>query len=136
MKRSHSRPHPVISPMAAGILICICLMTTSCIYDRPHGDNFYRTLWASSEAPLEGLTIEFLCGGSISAQADSAVGSYGTYQADKATATFIGLTVSYDDMVVILEEGHKEKDRMEVIWHYSTSSESHTTTMHRLSDYR
>ena len=83
------------------ILGMICILS-SCIYDSPN-DNFYRTLWVSEEAPFseigqatEGrITLEFLCGGSISVTATGATGSYGTYQPYGNTAYFAGLTLTY-----------------------------------------
>ena len=101
------------------ILGMICTLS-SCIYDSPN-DNFYRTLWVSEEAPFSEIgqatesgtdgasstyeqksssisgriTLEFLCGGSISVTATGAAGSYGTYQPYGNTAYFAGLTLTY-----------------------------------------
>ena len=83
------------------ILGMICALS-SCIYDSVN-DNFYRTLWVSEEPPFSEasrsadgrITIEFLCGGSISVTATCAAGSYGTYQTYGNTAYFVGLTLSY-----------------------------------------
>ena len=112
------------------------LTVSSCIYERPHGDNFYRTLWEADQPPLEGMTIEFLCGGGISAKAESAVGTFGTYTADGSHATFSNLSLEYERSAVILEGGYKDKDTMTVMWHYLNSDESNTTIMYRLSEYR
>ena len=42
---------------------------SSCIFDAPN-DQFYRTRWTTSEAPFEGLIIEFKCDGYISASSE------------------------------------------------------------------
>ena len=52
-------------------LLAAAILAASCIYDRPEGDEFYRTLWTSDEAlpaPLDvsSLTLEFLCNEGIS----------------------------------------------------------------------
>ena len=83
------------------ILGMICALS-SCIYDSVN-DNFYRTLWVSEEPPFSEasrsadgrITIEFLCGGSISVTATCAAGSYGTYQTYGNTAYFADLTLTY-----------------------------------------
>ncbi len=130
MKRFIRSCTAFISLMAAA-LIC-----TSCIYDRPAGDNFYRTLWTASESPFEGLTIEFLCGGAISAQADNAAGSFGTYSPDGSTAYFTGLHLILDQGTVLIEEAHRtDDDQMLLSWHFEGSSDSSETEMHRLSNY-
>ena len=221
MKRTSPRWSFFIPQTALAFLIASNFFLTSCIYERPRGDNFYRTLWESddsysditddgtsgisdsdvsetsgnstsdisdkgtsektsdatidstvdevvngaaegtAEKTSEGsvigsvddntgsisaitadrkilpdLTIEFLCGGNISAKADGAVGSFGTYEADGMTATFLDLTLQFKGATIILEEGYKDKDTMTVRWHYEGSLESHTTIMHRLSEYR
>ncbi len=130
MKRFHTLCTAILSLMAAAFLC------TSCIYDRPAGDNFYRTLWTSSESPFEGLTIEFLCGGSISAQAHNAAGSFGTYSPDGSTAYFTNLHLILDQGKILIEEAHRtDDDQMLISWHFEGSPDSSTTKMHRLSDY-
>lgn len=151
------------------------LSASSCIYERPRGDEFYRTLWTaeglcdelcegscdglceglcegscdglceglcdglcegSCDGPgIEGLTVEFLCDGGVSVQADAAAGSIGTYNFDGPTATFSGLTLSYGSSLIILEEALRSGDRMTITWHYSDSQEARTILMHRLSAY-
>lgn len=168
MKRTSPRWSFLIPQTALAFLIASNFFLTSCIYERPRGDNFYRTLWESDDSYSDitddgtsgmsyngapgssdydvsgisngdnmppGLTIEFLCGGNISAKADGAVGSFGTYEADGMTATFLDLTLQFKGTSIILEEGYKDKDTMTVRWHYEGSLESHTTIMHRLSEY-
>lgn len=144
-------------------LMAAALSATSCIYDTPDGDHFFRTLWTSSEAPFENLTIEFLCGGNITAKADNAIGSYGSYEPSGTTARFTGLRLILDDYseydssataddasqaegqdglestsegIIIIEEAYRTDDILLISWHYSDSSTSHSTQMHRLSSYQ
>ena len=130
MKRFNCSCTAILSLMAAAFLC------TSCIYDRPAGDNFYRTLWTSSESPFEGLTIEFLRGGSISAQAHNAAGSFGTYSPDGSTAYFTNLHLILDQGKILIEEAHRtDDDQMLISWHFEGSADSSSTKMLRLSDY-
>lgn len=130
MKRFHTLCTAAL-PFLTAAFLC-----TACIYDRPAGDNFYRTLWTSSESPFEGLTIEFLCGGAISAQAHNAAGSYGTYSPDGSTAYFTNLHLILDQDKILIEEAHRtDDDQMLISWHFEGSPDSSTTKMHRLSDY-
>ena len=149
------------------ILGMICILS-SCIYDSPN-DNFYRTLWVSEEAPFseighttEGrITLEFLCGGSISVTATGATGSYGTYQPYGNTAYFAGLTLTYygdgasiistyreakydesskatyasDPAMLIIEEAHRTGDILLVSWHREGSPTSYSTRFVRRSSY-
>lgn len=136
-------------------ILAVGLSASSCIYERPRGDEFYRTLWTAEglcEEPrdescdgacngacngsgIEGLTVEFLCDGGVSVQADAAAGSIGTYTFDGPTATFSDLSLSYGSSLIILEEAHRSGDRMVLTWHYSDSQEARTVLMYRLSAY-
>ena len=151
------------------ILGMICILS-SCIYDSPN-DNFYRTLWVSEEAPFSELgqtsygriTIEFLCGGSISVTATGAAGSYGTYQTFGNTAYFVGLTLTCyghgaeiistyreakegdsndtksatdnDTAKIVMEEAHRTGDILLVSWHIEGSPTSYSTRFVRRSSY-
>jgi hypothetical protein len=121
-------------------IIAMMLLATSCIYDAP-GDKFYRTLWVSEETSCGKLTIEFLCGGSISVKSTGAVGSYGTYTSDDHTAHFSDLRLHYPEgpdnapVVIILEEAYRTGDELVVIWHHSDSSTSYTTRLVRKGSY-
>ena len=151
------------------ILGMICILS-SCIYDSPN-DNFYRTLWVSEEAPFSELgqtsdgriTIEFLCGGSISVTATGAAGSYGTYQTFGNTAYFVGLTLTCyghgaeiistyreakegdsndtksatdnDTAKIVIEEAHRTGDILLVSWHIEGSPTSYSTRFSRRSSY-
>ena len=132
---------PAETPSAnriAVLLLAMVILTTSCIYDAPN-DRFYRTLWVCEEAPLESLTVEFLCGGSVSAIAPHAIGSYGTYDTQGNTAYFIDLRLSnYSDSAprtIILEEAHRSNDQLLLSWHYSDSPVSYTTRLVRKGSY-
>lgn len=132
-------------------ILAVGLSASSCIYERPRGDEFYRTLWTSEglyEEPrdescdvacngsgIKGLTVEFLCDGRVSVQADAAAGSIGTYTFDGPTATFSGLSLSYGSSLIILEEALRSGGRMTLTWHYSDSQEARTVLMYRLSAY-
>lgn len=120
----------VISILAIGI------SASSCIYERPRGDEFYRTLWTSDEQAFEGITVEFLCDGGVSVMADTAAGSIGTYTFDGPTAIFHDLILRYGSVSVILEEGYRDGDLMTVTWHHADSQEARTVLMYRLSAYR
>lgn len=128
------RTHP--AAIAAIIVMTAAPALTSCIYDSPAGDEFYRTLWESSESPFENLTIEFLCNGNITAQADNAAGSYGTYETQDMTAYFTQLHLIMDSGTVIIEEAHRTKDTMSISWHYQNAPVSYFTKLQRLSAYR
>lgn len=117
-------------------LLAAALTSTSCIYESPVDDEFYRTLWETSEAPFEELTIEFLCNGNITAQADNAAGSYGTYEAHDFTASFTGLHLTLAQGNVIIEEAHRNDDLLQIIWHYEESDTTYATEMVRLSSYK
>ena len=124
--------------IAAGTMflaaICFC---TSCISYAP-GDRFYRTLWESSEAPTDGMTLEFLCGNQIiaKAKAKASVPALGTYDPIGNTAYFSGLDIAFEDRVLIIEEACRNDDRLLISWHYSNGNESFSTQMHRLQPYK
>ena len=151
-------------------LFAAVLLTTSCIFDSPN-DQFYRTLWVSEEAPFSEIgqtsdgriTIEFLCGGSISVTATGAAGSYGSYQTFGNTAYFVGLTLTCyghgaeiistyreakegdsndtksatdnDTAKIVMEEAHRTGDILLVSWHIEGSPTSYSTRFSRRSSY-
>ena len=139
-------------------LLAVTILAASCIYDRPAGDEFYRTLWKSDEAPhvpmdVSSLTLEFLCneGISITTTSSSAPGVselktiYGTYACDGLTATFRTLTLylpksntsgSSGDYTIIFMEAHRNGDTLMLVWTLEDNPQTQfSTTMHRLSDY-
>ena len=86
-----------------------------------------------------GLTLEFLCGGSVCVYATGAVGSYGTYDTHGTTAYFTDLRLTYHNdgtpTVIIIEEAHRTDDLLLISWHYSGSATSYSTRMVRKSSY-
>ena len=120
----------------------------SCIFDGP-GDRFYRTLWTSDEVPLgplspNKLTLEFLCGQSISLKTRSAsctshgpdsCTDYGKYDSDGLTATFESLTMTIDSHMLTFIHATRNGDTLYLNWIIDGSPDSFTTTMHRLSAY-
>ena len=139
-------------------LLAAAIIATSCIYDKPAGDEFYRTLWKSDEVPLgpsdvSSLTLEFLCNEGISITTSSTPEDsttdrktiYGTYVCDGLTATFQNLTLylpSTDtsgpsgDNTITFMEAHRNGDTLLLIWCSEDNPQTRfTTTMHRLSDY-
>ena len=86
-----------------------------------------------------GLTLEFLCGGSVCVYSTGAVGSYGTYDTHGTTAYFTDLRLTYHNngtpTVIIIEEAHRTDDLLLISWHYSGSATSYSTRMVRKSSY-
>ena len=86
-----------------------------------------------------GLTLEFLCGGSVCVYSTGAVGSYGTYDTHGTTAYFTDLRLTYHNngtpTVIIIEEAHRTDDLLLISWHYSDSATSYSTRMVRKSSY-
>lgn len=134
----------------------------ACVFDAP-GDRFYRTLWVSEDEPFSDgitavadwedsdqdgssrdeligkMTIEFLCGGSVTVTATGATGSYGTYDFHDTTAYFSNLRLTYmtgsTPIVIILEEAHRTDDLLLISWHYYGSKVSGTTRLVRKGSY-
>lgn len=80
-------------------IMAAALALTSCIYDRPPGDNFYRTLWKADDGtpgPFEasGLTLEFLCNDGVSISLGDGPAIYGTYSPDGSVSVLNNLSVS------------------------------------------
>ena len=122
------------------LLLAALVMSTSCIYDAP-GDRFYRTLWASSESPLENLpaenlTQDFLCGQTVCVKSTSgSATSYGTYESDGHTAIFSNLNLYLGDQMLTFIDAHRHNDTLTLNWRMGNSPETFTTTLHRLSSY-
>lgn len=133
-------------PAALAICAAAAFIFTSCIFDAP-GDRFYRTLWRSSEVPLgpfsvDKLTLEFLCGQSISIVAEDTTSGtpvktirYGTYENDGETAVLEGLTISLQGREITFMEARRNGDTLFLIWRAEDSVYPFTTAMHRLSSY-
>lgn len=122
------------------LLLAALVMSTSCIYDAP-GDSFYRTLWASSESPLDNIpiddfTLDFLCGQAVCLKSvPGAATSYGTYESHEDTATFSNLTLYIGNQTITFIDAHRHNDTLTLNWKLQNSPETHTTTLHRLSSY-
>lgn len=111
MKRLISTNAAIIPLMAA------LIFATSCIAEAP-GDRFYRTLWTTEDSPLDGLTLEFLCDGWISAQAlKASSGSYGRYIPDGSDVIFTDLHVVFDTFTAVIEGAHRTDDTLLISWH-------------------
>lgn len=141
------------------------LMASSCIYDKPPGDEFYRTLWKSDEVPLgpfdaSELTLEFLCGEkatitTVSASRQSSGPSaWGSYGHDGQTAVFSGLSLTYDSTgirtgleglgigedtdgytTITFLEAHRDGETLFLLWRVENMVYPFTTALHRLSAY-
>ena len=118
-------------------LIFFCqFLLESCIYDAPKGDEFYRTLWASFEPPLESVTLEFLCDGFVSIKGKEAIGSYGSYESFDQTAYFSSLYLKYNGLdTIIIEEAHRTDDLLLISWHFAESEISYSSRLVRRSSY-
>lgn len=115
-------------------------MNTSCIFDAP-GDEFYRTLWESDEAPLgpfqvEEMTIEFLCENYICLKTDSStITSYGTYSSNDQTAVFQDLTLELEGHTITFIDAQLSGSTLFLRWRIENSVSPFTTAMHRLTSY-
>lgn len=141
------------------VIWLMCLgqfLLSSCIYDSPEGDDFYRTLWTSDEPPLGSITLEFLCEGNVCIISECGVGSYGKYETFDQTAYFSSLRMKYyinringltdEDInhlektpeglvTIVLEEAHRTDDLLLISWHFADSAISYSTRLVRLSSY-
>lgn len=89
----------IFSRLALLPIMAAALALTSCIYDRPPGDNFYRTLWKADDETSEpfdasGLTLEFLCNDGVSISLGDGPAIYGTYSPDGSVSVLNNLSVS------------------------------------------
>ena len=89
----------IFSRLALLPIMAAALALTSCIYDRPPGDNFYRTLWKADDGTpglfdASGLTLEFLCNDGVSISLGDGPAIYGTYSPDGSVSVLNNLTVS------------------------------------------
>ena len=99
---------------------------SSCIFEEA-GDKFYRTLWESSEVPLgpfevEQLTLEVLCGESISIKVDDAdMTIYGTYETDGETAVFSNLSLEIENFTVTFIDASWSGETLFLRWRIENS---------------
>lgn len=136
-------------------IMASAILVNSCIYDKPPGDEFYRTLWKSSDAPLEPLhvdaiTLEFLCNGDVCILLDESHIIYGSYSPDGSTTELndlkaylksdsranLGLYIKEGgNITVTFLEAQRNGDLLSLLWQIEGIPETFTTTLHRLSDY-
>lgn len=76
-------------------ILAVGLSASSCIYERPRGDEFYRTLW----------TAEGLCEGPCDGSCDGP-------GIEGLTVTFSDLSLKYGSSLIILEEALRSGDRI------------------------
>lgn len=106
----------------AAIMMAALFFISSCIFEAPH-DQFYRTRWTTSEAPLAGLIIEFECEGYISASSDyDSCKLLGKYSPCGNKAYFTDLYVCSDSCTFIIEEAHLSDKSLIITWHISEIS--------------
>lgn len=143
-------------------ILAVTILATSCIYDKPPGDEFHRTLWKSDEVPLGPfdactLTLEFLCDDGISITTtgkeiicfspsveENRKSIYGTYACDGVTATFQNLCIylprtdmndPYRNYAITFFEAHRDGDILSLLWRIEGVYYPFTTVLHRLSEY-
>lgn len=149
--KSHSLSSSVTFGTVAALLAS-GILTTSCIFDSPCDDEFYRTLWESDEIPLgpfdvSSMTVEFLCNECVEIKT---IGNsrtiYGTYAFDGMTATFNDLTLYLNmtdtegetipgDYTVTFLEAHLNGDTLFLLWRVENMLHPFTTALHRLPAY-
>lgn len=124
----------ILSRMAL-IMCASAALATSCIYESPD-DEFYRTLWKADENPFGSITLDFLCGGQVSLNAENALfDDYGTYTSSGMTATLKDLFLIVNDKSYIIEEAVRNGDQLYLHWHPANTRTGTTTLMSRLSSY-
>lgn len=117
-------------------LLAATLSLDSCIYEAP-GDNFYRTMWSSSEVPLgpidvEELTLEFLCGNKVTIKnEDGIIIAYGNYYPDECTVVFTDVTTIIDDISITFHEAHLNGDVLFLLWRPDDMLYPYTTALTR-----
>lgn len=103
----------------AAMMMAALFFISSCIFEAPH-DQFYRTRWTTSEAPLAGLIIEFECEGYISASSDyDSCKLLGKYSPCGDKAYFTDLYVCSDSCTIVIEEAHLSGKTLLINWHIS-----------------
>ncbi len=117
-------------------LLAATLSLDSCIYEAP-GDNFYRTMWSSSEVPLgsidvKELTLEFLCGNKVTLKnEDGIIIAYGNYYPDGRTVVFTDVTTIIDDISITFHEAHLNGDILFLLWRPDDMFYPYTTALTR-----
>lgn len=113
---------------------------SSCIFEAP-GDQFYRTLWNSSQVPLgpmavDALTLEFLCGERVTLKDGSGIIiAHGTYSPDGNVAVLDEVIAVVDGINVSFVEAHRNGDTLFLLWRPEGMMYPFTTAMERRSSY-
>ena len=128
--------HPDFRSLSILPVLAATLSLDSCIYEAP-GDDFYRTMWSSSEVPLgpidvEELTLEFLCGNKVTLKnEDGIIIAYGNYYPDGRTAVFTDVTTIIDDTCITFIEAHLNDRILFLIWRPEQMLYPFTTALKR-----
>lgn len=128
--------------VATFLLMAVAFTSTSCIFESPYEDEFYRTLWESSEVPLgpfpiEGLTLEFLCGQNVSIQTGTDdMTIYGRYEYCQNTTVFQNLILESQGRTITFVDATRSGDILFLRWRIEDSVYPFTTPMHRLNAYK
>ena len=147
----------IISSCLFPLILAASMASTSCIFDSPQGDDFYRTLWESDEVPLgpfkvSTMTLEFLCNDGVSICLDDDLAVFGTYESDSGTATFANLEVLFEndgnlkdagkgvagqnlDITVTFIEAHRNGNTLFLLWRVQNAVYPFTTALNRVTDY-
>ena len=146
----------IISSCLFPLILAASMASTSCIFDSPQGDDFYRTLWESDEVPLgpfkvSTMTLEFLCNDGVSICLDDDLVVFGTYESDSGTATFANLEVLFEndgnlkdagkgvagqnlDITVTFIEAHRNGNTLFLLWRVQNAVYPFTTALHRVTE--
>ena len=122
------------------IFLSLTLGLSSCIYEAP-GDNFYRTLWSSSQIPLgplsaDSLTLEFLCGERVTIKDGCGIIiAHGTYSPDGNIAALEEVTAVINEVTIYFVEAHRNSDTLFLLWRPEGMMYPFTTAMERRSSY-
>ena len=122
------------------IFLSLPLGLSSCIYEAP-GDNFYRTLWSSSQISLgplssDSLTLEFLCGERVTIKDGCGIIiAHGTYSPDGNVAVLDEVIAVVDGINVSFVEAHRNGDTLFLLWRPEGMMYPFTTAMERRLSY-
>lgn len=120
--------------------LAVLFGANSCIFEAP-GDNFYRTLWNSSQVPLgpldvDALTLEFLCGERITLKdGNGTIIAHGTYSPDGNVAVLSEAIAVANGVNVSFVEAHRNGDTLFLLWRPEGMIYPFTTAMERRSSY-
>lgn len=139
--RFFMKPH-LFRSIATYPLMAVALISTSCTFDSPSEDEFYQTLWESSEVPLgpfpiEELTLEFLSNQNVSIQTGTDARTiYGRYEYYQTTSVFQNLILKSQGRTITFVDATLSGDILFLRWRIEDSVYPFTTPMHRLTSYK